>query len=80
VYEILGAIVPGPCKRAEPGLNDRDTISADLNSGDHPFRSATPLDPARDLSVCFQRLANLDSTAFERPDATNQLLPVESCR
>jgi hypothetical protein len=66
VCEILGANVLGPCERIEAGPSNGDPKSADLNQGDHPFRSATPLDPARDLSACFQRLANLDSAAFER--------------
>jgi len=67
VYEILGANVPGPCERTdEAGPNNRDPKSADRNPGDNPFRPATTLDPARDLSVCFQRLANFDSAAFER--------------
>jgi hypothetical protein len=66
VYEILGANVPNPCERSEACPRDCDPKSADLNPGDHPFRPATSLDPARDLSVCFQRLANFDSAAFER--------------
>jgi len=67
VYEILGANVPGPCERTdEAGPNNRDPKSAKLDPGNHPFRPATTLDPARDLSVCFQRLANFDSAAFER--------------
>ena len=66
MYEILGAIVPGPCERTETGPRDCDPKSADLNPDDHHVRPATTLDPARDLSVCFQRLANFDSTAFER--------------
>jgi hypothetical protein len=67
VYEILRANVPGPCERTdEAGPRERDPKSADLNPGDHPFRPTTTLDPTRDLSVCFQRLANFDSAAFER--------------
>jgi hypothetical protein len=67
VYGILGADVPGPCERTdEAGPSDRDPKSADLDPRDHPFRPATTLDPARDLSVCFQRLASFDSAAFER--------------
>jgi hypothetical protein len=65
-YEILGADVPGSCERTEVDPRDRDPKSADLNPGDNPFRPATTLNPARDLSVCFQRLANFDSAAFER--------------
>jgi hypothetical protein len=66
VYEILGADVLDPCARAEVGPSNRDPKSADLNPGDNCFRPATTLDPARDLSVCFQRLVNFDSVAFER--------------
>jgi hypothetical protein len=66
VYEIWEADVPGPCARTEAGPCDREPKSADLDPGDHPFRPATTIDPARDLSVCFQRLANFDSAAFER--------------
>ena len=66
VYEILGTDVPGPCERTAVSPRDPDPKSADLNPGEHPFRPATTLDPARDLSVCFQRLANFDSAAFER--------------
>jgi len=65
VYEILGANILDPCERTKAGPSNRDPKSADLNPGDHPS-AATPLDPARDLSVCFQRLANFDSAAFER--------------
>jgi hypothetical protein len=61
VHEISGADVPGICERNEAGPSDRDP-----KPGDHPCRPATTLDPARDLSICFQRLANFDSASFER--------------
>jgi hypothetical protein len=66
VCKISGADLPKPCARTEPDSSDRDPQLAGLNPGDPPFRPATTLDPARDLSVCFQRLANFDSAAFER--------------
>jgi hypothetical protein len=65
-YEILGTSVLGPCKRTAAAPSNGDPQSTDLNHDDHPFRPAAPLDPARDLSVCFQRLANSDNAAFER--------------
>ena len=66
VYEFFSASSLNTCERTEAGQNDDDLEPGHLNSRDLPFHPATSLDPGRDLSVCFQRLANFDNPAFER--------------
>jgi hypothetical protein len=70
VYEIFSAKI-NPSERTKTGRHDGDPKQAHLDSGEHPCdhqacRSAALPDPARDLSLCFQRLANFDGTVFER--------------
>jgi hypothetical protein len=62
--QMFRDLAPAPSQIQDS--SDHGPNSAGLNPGDHPFRQATTLDPARDLSICFQRLANFDSAAFER--------------
>jgi hypothetical protein len=71
LYEIFSANTVNPSERTNTGRRDGDPKQAQLDPGEHPrdqqaCRSATLSDPARDLSVCFQRLANFNSTVFER--------------
>ena len=57
LYRVLDAAIP-------PGLRARDTERDEFN---HLDRSPTyPVNPQRQLTCCFQRLANLDNGVFER--------------
>ena len=57
LYRVLDAAIP-------PGLRPRDTERDECN---HLERSPTsPVNPQRQLTHCFQRLANLDDGVFER--------------
>ena len=57
LYRVLGAAIP-------PGLRPRDTDHDECNQFD---RSPTSqVNPSRQLTHCFQRLANLDNGVFER--------------
>jgi len=64
VYEIFSANVINPSERTQTGRHDGDPQQDQLDPG--AYRSATLSDPARDLALCFQRLANFDGTVFER--------------
>jgi hypothetical protein len=55
-----------PCERLEASRNDGGQKTANGNPGDRPILPTTWLDPARDMSLCFQRLANFDSAVLER--------------
>src|ERR1035437_10870217 len=57
LYRVLDAAIP-------PGLRPRDTERDEFN---HLDRSPTyPVNPQRQLTHCFQRLANLDNGVLER--------------
>jgi hypothetical protein len=57
--EILGG--PSPCNRPAT-----DQIFDGLNADDPSLGPPRSLESGRDLSLCFQRLANFDSAAFDR--------------
>jgi len=71
VYEIFSANMINPSECTNTGRHDADPKQAHLDPAKHPIdhqacRTAALPDPARDLSLCFQRLANFDGTVFER--------------
>jgi hypothetical protein len=66
VCENLGARPLDPCELPEASQNDGDLNSANINPGDRPALLTAWRDPALDLSLCFQRLANFDSAVLER--------------
>jgi hypothetical protein len=60
-----------PSERTKTGRHDENPKQAHVNAVEHPSdrqacRSVALPDPARDLSLCFQRLANFDGAVFER--------------
>jgi len=57
LYRVLDAAIP-------PGLRPRDTERGECNHLDRS--TAYPVNPQRQLTCCFQRLANLDNGVFER--------------
>jgi hypothetical protein len=50
----------------EASQNDGDLNSAYINPGDRPALLTAWRDPALDLSLCFQRLADFDRAVLER--------------
>ena len=66
VCENLSARPLDPCERTEESRNDGELNSANINPGDRAALLTTWRDPALDLSLCFQRLANFDSAVLER--------------
>jgi hypothetical protein len=70
-YEIFSANMVNPGERTKTSRNDGEPKQGRLDPGEHrgdgqARRLAALSDPARDLSLCFQRLANFDATVFER--------------
>jgi hypothetical protein len=57
LYRVLDAAIP-------PGLRRSDTERGECNHLDRS--TAYPVNPQRQLTCCFQRLANLDNGVFER--------------
>jgi hypothetical protein len=66
VYRFLKAIRPGLHNHSENGShNDHGHVAGDPY--DEPDTSSkTSLNPSRELTYCFMRLANLDNGVFER--------------
>ena len=68
LYRVIKVATP-PSQRKDSGdaWDDDDSTQAQGKECDHTVRSATyPVDPSRELTHCFQRLAHLDNGVFER--------------
>jgi hypothetical protein len=67
LFPILGSTHPIQRKNMTEQEIPSDSRQADADLRDHASRwSPQRVSPARQLALCFQRLANLDNTVFER--------------
>jgi hypothetical protein len=68
LYRVLGVTIsPNLYKESGDGRDDDDARQSHGDECDDPSRSTTyPMGTSRELTHCFQRLANLDNGLFER--------------
>jgi hypothetical protein len=65
-HQIFGASIFNTGNRTEASRNDGYIEPARVNPDDRASLSMAWIDPAKDMSLCFQRLANFDSAVLER--------------